>query len=518
MRLSKWFWVLLAIGFTVRLIAAALAPFPGISDPNHYYNLATNLANGRGFVIDYIWQYHNPPAQVTHPIDYWMPLPALWPALGLALFPDNLFAALVPSVIFGTLVIALADRIAAALKADETERLLTMAAVVFLPQYVLNSARTDTTISYIFFMGLTCLFFYQGLRRHPAYLLGAGIFAGLSQLSRQDAIILIPAIVLALLIYRLLADEKGIPWRWLWLIALGWIGVMSPWFIRNYNLYGEILPGGAQRTLFMTSFIDQFTYGRTLDLEHYLDWGLPNILGNIAFQAMANIKTLYTLLNVLLPVTALAGIIGLVRHSSGESERERLRMLILPLTMVLGLFMFYSFVTPFHTMGGSFYKSYQFVIPFLAMASAWGISTFVTSRQAVTVLALLMMFFMLLNAFDTLRLDFAASRRFDDSIAALTVILNEVGDVNGDGEIIIMTQDPYILNYHGFRALMLPSDSRDLILEAAYRYQVDYILLPAARDSLDALYNNAEEDSRLQWLSATGRYQLLAVIPPESAD
>lgn len=514
MRVSKWFWIILAVGFAVRLIAAALAPHPGISDPNHYFNLATSLANGRGFVIDYIWQYHNPPAQVTHPIDYWMPLPALWPAMGLALFPDNLFAAMIPSVIFGTLVIALADWIATTIKADETERLLTMAAVVFLPQYVLNSARTDTTISYIFFMGLTCLFFYKGLRRHPAYLLGTGIFAGLSQLSRQDAIILIPAMILALFIHRILADEKGIPWRWLWLIALGWVGVMLPWFVRNYNLYGEILPGGAQRTLFMTSFIDQFTYGRTLDLEHYLNWGLPNILGNIAFQAMANIKTMYTLLNVLLPVTALAGIIGLVH----QGKRERLRMLILPLTMVLGLFTFYSFVTPFHTMGGSFYKSYQFVIPFLAMAGAWGLSTFVTARRAVIVVAVLMMGFMLLNAFDTVRLDFAASRRFDDSITTLSMVLEEAGDVNGDAEIIIMTQDPYILNYHGFRALMLPSDSRDLILEAAYRYHVDYILLPAARDSLDALYNNVEEDSRFEWIPATDRFQLLAVIPPEASE
>ena len=74
----RWFGLILTAGVLVRLILALFAQHPGISDPNHYYNLAQSLLEGRGFVIDYIWQYHRPPADVTHPIDYWMPLPAVW--------------------------------------------------------------------------------------------------------------------------------------------------------------------------------------------------------------------------------------------------------------------------------------------------------------------------------------------------------------------------------------------------------------------------------------------------------
>ena len=514
MRLTRWFWVILLLGFGVRLLAAGFAPHPGISDPNHYYNLASNLANGRGFVIDYIWQYHMPPDSVTHPIDYWMPLPAVWPAIGLYLAPDNLFVALIPSTVIGTLVVALAYGIASIVKATEAERLLTMAGVVFLPQYVLNSARTDTTISYILFIGLACLCFYRGLRYHPRWLLLTGIFAGLGQLSRQDSIIMAPAMVLSLFFYWYWGDSKKLPWRWLWLIPVGWIGVMLPWFWRNYSLYGVLLPGGASRTLFMTSFIDQFTYGRTLDLQHYLDWGLPNILKNIGFQALANVKTMYTLLDVLLPVSALAGFIGLLR----KRKRERLLLMVLPMMMLLGLFSFYSFVTPFHTMGGSFFKSYQFIIPFFAMVGAWGLYTYLPSGWPVRLVGILMMGFTLLNAFDAVRLDFVAAARFDQSIIELKPVLDAAGDVNGDGEIIVMTQDPYMLNYHGYRALMIPSDPRNLILEAAYRYHVDYILLPAARPSLDDLFNQAERDPRLLWQPATSRYQLLEIVPISDTD
>ncbi len=506
---TRYFLLIVLAGFAARMIFAALAPHPGVSDSNHYYNLARNLADGRGFTIDYLWQYHNPPDTVTHPTDYWMPLPAVWPAIGLRLFGDSLFAALIPSVIFGSLLAVLAYFIAAVACVEKPLRLMSMAGAVFLPEFVLNSARTDTTISYILFAGAAMLCFYSGLRGRPRLPLLAGIFAGLTQLSRQDGMILAPAMLLALIVFWRYG-EHPIPWRWVLAIPIGWLGIMSPWFIRNYQLFGLILPSGAGRTLFMTSFIDQFTYGRELDLQHYLDWGIPNILSNYAVQALANVKTSYTLLDVGLPVTALIGLGGM----AWKREREKLLLLVLPLLMTLGLFVFYSFVTPFHTQGGSFKKSYMLVIPFLSFTGAWALWTFVQPRHVAYIAATLIAGFMLLNAVELIRADFDLARRFDDSIVTLSELLDEVGDQNGDGEITVMTQDPFILAYHGYPALMIPSDPRDMILEAAYRYNVDYILLPADREALDSLYNGEESDPRLLPVGEVIGYELLAVIAP----
>lgn len=505
---SRAFWMILIAGFIVRLAAAYVAPHPGIADSNHYYNLGRNLAEGRGFVIDYIWNYHTPPETVTHPIDYWMPLPALPPALMLTFFPDNLFAALIPSVLIGTLLAALTYAIAAAMKLDEQIRLLAMLGVVFLPEFVLNSARTDTTLLYILFIGISCISFYKGLMDHPYWLLLAGIAAGLAHLSRQDAIIIAPAFVLALVIHWRFND-KPLPFRWLWLIPLGWVLTLAPWMWRNHELYGVLLPSGASRTLFMTSFIDQFTYGRDLTFDHYLAWGMPNIVANWITMALANVKTMYTVLGIGLPITALIGLGGLI----WKKEKNRWLMQILPICIVLGLFAFYSFVTPFHTQGGSFKKSYLLLIPFLSVVGAWAIWTFIQPKQIAWAVGLLLAGFGLLGSFDLVRLDFAVARNFNQSVIDLDVTLQERGDVNGDGEIIIMTQDPFILNLYGYPALMLPSDPRDMILEAAYRYDVDYILLPAARESLDDLYNQVEIDPRLEWSDANGDYQLLAVLP-----
>jgi len=70
---------LLVAGLPVRPGLALLAERPGLFDPGHYYNLARNLAEGRGFDVDCICQYHQRPTDVTHSIDYGMFLAAVWP-------------------------------------------------------------------------------------------------------------------------------------------------------------------------------------------------------------------------------------------------------------------------------------------------------------------------------------------------------------------------------------------------------------------------------------------------------
>lgn len=510
-RLPRTFWLLFLVGTIVRLAVAALAPGPGIGDPTHYYNLARNLADGRGFVIDYIWQYHNPPSDITHPEDYWMPLPAVWPALSFALFGEGLFAALLPSVLFGSVIPVLAYGIAKMADEADDVALMTMAGALFLPELVLNAARTDTTITYILWVGLSALCFYRGVRHKPPFLFAAGVFGGLAQLSRQDGILLAPAMLVTLGIYRWVGARPISP-LWLSAVPIGWLLALGPWLARNIVLFGVPLTGGAGRTLFMTHFTDQFTYGRVLDLQHYLDWGIPNIIANWAFMAAANIKTLYTLLDVFLPVAALAGLWGML----WRRDRERLLLMTLPLVMIGALFIFYSFVTPFHTQGGSFKKSAMLALPFWAYSGAWAMARWVSPRRAAYVLIGIMVGLALLNSIELIRADFDLARRFEASTQTLARALEELGDANNDGEIVIMTQDPFMLNYHGYRALMIPSDPRDMILTAAARYRVDYILLPAARPALDPLYDDRESDPRLPVAADVNGFRLLRVLLPNT--
>lgn len=508
MAFNRPFWAILALALCLRLVWAWLAPQPGIGDPVHYYNVARNVAEGRGLVVDYLWHYHYPHTDITHPEDYWMPLPALYPAVMLMLFPDSLFAALLPSVLFGVAVVALAYGIAWSIGASEQVRWLAMLGVLCLSELMLNSARTDTTISYVFFVGVASVSFYHGMKRNTwAWLFLAGIGAGFAHLTRQDALLLAPAFVVAMGIWRVLGER--VRWRWLAVIGLGWLLIVAPYLWRNYTLFGTLLSNGSGRTAFMTSFIDQFTYGRTLDLAHYLAWGVPNIISNIITMGLANVWTMVSTLDVVLPLFAFLGLGALIVHR----EREKGLMFVLPFVLVAGLFVSYTFITPFHTHGGSFKKSYQLLLPFWAVLGAFAIETYVRPQRVAVIVGILGAGLSGMSALQAMRADFDLARRFNESIIALDARLRELGDVNGDGEIIIMTQDPFILNYHGYRALMIPSDPLDMILEAAYRYRVDYILLPSARPALDGFLHERQQDPRLTWKVGIKSYELLAVLP-----
>lgn len=76
--------------------------------------------------------------------------------------------------------------------------------------------------------------------------------------------------------------------------------------------------------------------------------------------------------------------------------------------------------------------------------------------------------------------------------------LNTLPDTTGDGDIRLMSQDPYILSYYGIASVMTPLASREDTLALGWRFDIDYLLMPAARPALDALYLGVEADQRFE--------------------
>ncbi len=478
---------ILALSVGLRLALAALAPLPGIADSNHYYNLAQSLREGRGFVIDYIWQYHSPPDALTHPIDYWMPLSAVWPALAQMLLGASVWAALVPSVIAGGLVLPLlAYHIAGQLGGRQEAQVFALAATASLPELILNSVRTDTTVTYACFAGGALVALYHA-RRKPAGFALSGALAGLAYLTRQDGLLLVGVFVLYMLAFR---PRR---WRYLVLLAAGWLIVTAPWFLRNIAVLGRPMPGGASRTLFMTDFSDQFTYARELTLETYLAWGMDNIVKKWAFEGAAGIKTMYTLPGMVLSAASAIGFGALL----ARRDRERLRLAALPALMVALLWGFYTFVTPFHSQGGSFKKSYMAVLPFAAALAAVMIWQYVAARGARLALAALVCGMMAVDGLVLIKDDFALGHAYRNFSTEVAEAMREAGDVNGDGEIVVMSVDPFIWDYFDFRALITPADDLDTILRVAARYRADYLFVSTIRSALAPIYRGTQTDPRL---------------------
>ena len=105
------------------------------------------------------------------------------------------------------------------------------------------------------------------------------------------------------------------------------------------------------------------------------------------------------------------------------------------------------------------------------MPAVWALETYIRPRRVAYAIAAIIVAFMSLNGVEFVRQEMKVIRAYLGPYQQLRDTLRELGDANGDGRITIMGEDPLILNTYGFYSLVIPFDDRDIILEAARRYQ-----------------------------------------------
>jgi hypothetical protein len=502
------------------LLMAAFVRFPGIADPNHYYNMGVRLAVGQGFTTNYIWNYNNPPNSIVHPEDHWMPLAAVLAAVPMSLFGVSVSAALIPFLLVGSCLPLLAFWAARQMHLAESSALFAAGAAALIPELVLNSVRTDTTIPTALFVCLCLLMLTEGLRRGGAgWYVGAGAMAGFAYLTRNDALLLIP-LVLALLVVTWFArrGDSSIPFhpRWAILFPVAMLVVMSPWLIRNWQTFGAFGSPETDDMFFFTDHLDHYAYGRHFTLETMLAAQTPTqILGKRLFEMAAGIKVMIEGFGGFLAVAFLGGI-GLL--TVNRREKERWLAAAPALILLIGVFIAYTVFIPYKAQAGSFKKAFLMLLPLLLPVAAYALETALTDkriRYGTMVIALALLG---LSAFDLVRLDAQKANAYAASIRLVADAANELPDANADGEIVLMTQDPYVVSYYGIPALMYPHEDRETVYEIARRYGVDYLLMPSDRAPLDGLLHG-ESDPRFVYGSAVNgtQYQFFRVEYPLSA-
>ncbi len=488
--------LLIVLGaLALRLGVMTFVRHPGIGDPNHYYNLGGFLLEGRGFNIDYIWQYNHPPEQLDHPEDYWMPLTGLLAAASMWLFGHSVPGALVLFAIMGALVPVLAYAAARQLGCSPGSSLFSAAAAAALPELVLNSVRTDTTIPNTLLAGASILLLTHGLRRGGwLAFAGSGLCAGLAYLVRSDSSLLLPMLAVTLLAYAVWGRQwRGRRWVWAVLVPVVAVLVALPWSLRNIQLLGTPTTPRLGDMFFLTDFREHFVYDTELSLETLLASQTPaQLIGKRLFEMAASAKILYTTLDVFLPVAVAGGLLLVL------AARDRDRLLILAPTLILlgGAFVFYTLLVPFKSQGGSFKKAYITLIPLLLPLAAYALERAISvPRLRVGAMALAVLFTGA-NAVELVRADARFAGTYLDTMQQVAAGTRAMPDTNGDGEIILMAQDPFMLRFVGVRSVMLPMEDRNTILAVAQRYGVDYLMMPPDRPALDPLYTGAESDPR----------------------
>ena len=189
----------------------------------------------------------------------------------------------------------------------------------------------------------------------------AGACAGLAHLTRADGV----SAFVAGAAYHPGETSPGVGVVW---AALGYAVVMSPWLIHNWLTTGRLLSIAGAKTLFLTDYDDLYSFGKTLDLQSYLAWGVGNILRSKLDALWANLQTLVAVVGMIL--LAPFAVIGFW-------QRRRAPLYQAVMIYGAGLYLVMSLAFTFPGARGGMFHSGAALLPFVFSAALVGLDAVV---------------------------------------------------------------------------------------------------------------------------------------------
>ncbi len=483
-----------AIVLMLRIGTALPIQRAGYMDASYTVHVGENLARGRGFTEEVLWNYLDEPKSLPHPSNlYWMPLPAMLAAVSFLIFGVSYHAAQIPfillSVIPPLVAFWLSRRIFLRDDYAWTAGLLTAFSGFYTVYWVAPdnfapfAVTADLALLWIGFGIVTME--TGGTTRAGRTWLVAGALAGLSQLSRADGFLLLAVVPITLVLSRrsLFASATST------LIALfGFLLVLSPWLARNYFVAASLFAPGGTRTLFLTNYDEFFRYSTPdLTLARYLDWGPVNIafskLKALGFDLLV---LLFGGLQIFLAPFAIVGLWQLRR-----------RVEIKPMLIYLALLLLaMAFVFTFPGMRGSMLHSSIALVAYLAVAVPPGIDVIVRwvarrrrkwgERSAqvffrwgfIALAAGLSIFLYAQGVFGSMSGSGATTPLWNDRDVEYREIGRELDALAVPPLQPIMTVDPpSFFNETGRRSIYLPTDNAEALFRAAEQFGARYLVL-----------------------------------------
>ena len=239
----KNFSVIFCIAFSLRIFAAI---FFGDKILDHEFDvLARNFVNGFGYSYwsllenGELTNKYAPEALLHLPSAY---MPILYPLL-VTLFvyvfgynSTSVFLLLAFQSFLGAINCLMIGKIFEEKFNKKSFSLIYLTA--FFPLHIFMSTQISASTVYVFLMSCVLLFYHRLLKfrdiKHSIFL---GISLGLLTLSRADAILIIPAIIILLTFIH-----RNISSKYTLVFALSSLLIIAPLSVRNYNTFGFFYP------------------------------------------------------------------------------------------------------------------------------------------------------------------------------------------------------------------------------------------------------------------------------------
>jgi 4-amino-4-deoxy-L-arabinose transferase-like glycosyltransferase len=514
----------------LRLVTALPLERAGYMDASYTQHVGSNLARGRGFTQDVVWNYLEGQKTIPGPSNlYWLPLPAVLAGGAMALFGVSYHAAQVPFVFLSLIPPLLAFYLARRLYGRDdyawVAGLLTACSGFYTIYWV--SPDNFTPFAVTADLALLCIAF--GVLEHKAkYFFLAGVFAGLAQLARADAVLLLLVIPI-LWVWRgrmeFAATRTSLPSQTLRASAIvggrlrdfvaarvrrsssqvliasaGFLLVLAPWLARNALTIGAPFAPGSAHTLWLLNYDEFFRYDVSrLTLARYLDWGIGNILAS-KWNALGFIL-LVLLFGVWQIYLAPFAVIGFWKMRARVEVQAALVYLAL---LVLAM----AFVFTFPATHGSMLHSASALVAYGAVAvppgldaaiawmakrrRRWNVAQAQTFfRYSAVALAIFFSLFLYAQGVWIPPGNGATSPLWNQRDVEYAAIDRELDARGVPDEIPVITVDPpSFINETGRRAIYMPTESIDAIFDAARQFGARYLVLQYDKPvTMRALYD-----------------------------
>ncbi len=516
-RRTDWLWLAL-IGLLFQAVWAVQMPTPTYMDAYYYTSNGQRLADGNGFTELVIWQYLDDPAGLPTPShSYWMPLTSILAAAGYSL-GDGFGAAQLPFWLLAGLLPLLAYWISLQFFSERWQVWTAVLLTISGGFYTRFLNQPSTFVPFAWAGGL-CLLFLAFTQQRPAkkWWFLAGLTAGLAHLTRADGALLMVAAGFVWLKeirdWRLEIEKRSLisNFQSPILLLIGYLLVMTPWFIRNWRIWGRPLPISGTQTIFLTTYDDLFAYGRSFNLAHFLDWGWGNILQSKLDGLLLAGGTFIAVCGVVFLTPLIVW--GWLKWWRDEGKRPFLR----PLNWY-ALLLFASMSLIFTLPGGrgGLLHSSVALWPWLMVLATAGLGYAVDwmasklphwepqkAKPRFAALFVVVAFVISASLFYA---------RADSALEA--EVYGEVGKMVGETAVVMAGNAPGVYYHTGLPALSIPNEPIPVLQEAAARYGVTHLLLDADHPlPLANLYTQQTGMPGFELLFARDGYQLYELVP-----
>jgi len=261
--------------FAAKLVVSAPRTQVNHGDVAFYYVVAKNLALGRGFVIDYIWNFWSRPEGIpTFSNDWWMPLPSVLCALGMKLGGIGYASAQATMIVVSSVLPLAVYLLGRELWDDRRVALLGAALAATFHLFLDQPSAPLSHGPYVVLATLSLWLIVRSVR-DPRCLKWAGAAIAATQLARSDGILLFAPLVVAHVFARRQPGAARPPLRAYASVLVAWAAVMSPWWITNLVERGSLGSGGSLRAVWMRGYEEWYSLPESVTRESWLadGWG-----------------------------------------------------------------------------------------------------------------------------------------------------------------------------------------------------------------------------------------------------